>query len=93
MQAAARVGLTVPAHVSIVGFDDTPSAQFSMPQLTTIRQPVAEMAQDAARMLITAAQSKQADDGARSHQVSYALIARESSGPPANAPVKARSRG
>ncbi|MDP3745751.1 MAG: LacI family DNA-binding transcriptional regulator [Phenylobacterium sp.] len=82
LQAASRGGLAVPADLSLVGFDDTPSAQFSMPQLTTVRQPVAEMAETAARMLISAAQAKTDDGLERVHQAAYTLIARESSAPP-----------
>jgi LacI family transcriptional regulator len=81
MQAAQREGLAVPTDVSVVGFDDAPGAQFSAPQLTTIRQPVAEMAEIAARMLIDLARGS-ADDAPRTHQVAYALMARGSSAPP-----------
>ncbi|WP_269514561.1 LacI family DNA-binding transcriptional regulator [Brevundimonas subvibrioides] len=52
LQAAAAAGLSVPQDLSLVGFDDTPSALFSTPTLTTIRQPVAEMAAEAMRGLI-----------------------------------------
>jgi DNA-binding LacI/PurR family transcriptional regulator len=82
MQAAQREGLSVPADVSVVGFDDAPGAQFSVPQLTTIRQPVAEMAEIAARMLIDTARGT-AEGAARAHQVAYALMARGSSAAPA----------
>lgn len=52
LQGAARLGLSVPADLSIAGFDDSPGAGFSTPDLTTIRQPVAEMAAAAAQRLI-----------------------------------------
>jgi DNA-binding LacI/PurR family transcriptional regulator len=32
----------VPEDVAVVGFDDDPIAQYTMPPLTTIRQPVEE---------------------------------------------------
>jgi LacI family transcriptional regulator len=82
LQAATRRGLSVPADLSVVGFDDAPGAQFSSPQLTTVRQPVAEMAEIAARMLIGIAQAKSDEAVERVHQAAYALIARESSAPP-----------
>ena len=80
VQAAQREGLSVPGDVSVVGFDDAPGAQFSVPQLTTIRQPVAEMAEIATRMLIDLARG--AEEPPRVQQVSYALLARGSSAPP-----------
>lgn len=52
LQGAVAAGVSVPRDLSLVGFDDTPSALFSTPTLTTIRQPVAEMAAEATRGLI-----------------------------------------
>jgi LacI family transcriptional regulator len=47
------VGLRVPEDISVIGFDDLPRAAFSIPQLTTIRQPLENMGQVAARTLIS----------------------------------------
>ena len=52
LQGAAAAGVSVPRDLSVAGFDDTPSALFSTPPLTTIRQPVAEMAAEATRRLL-----------------------------------------
>jgi LacI family transcriptional regulator len=52
-----------------------------VPQLTTIRQPVAEMAEAAAQMLITLA-GDEAEGSPRVRQVDYALIERDSTAPP-----------
>ncbi|MFE0024138.1 LacI family DNA-binding transcriptional regulator [Amycolatopsis sp. NPDC059021] len=41
MSAARQLGLDVPGDVSVVGFDDTPSAKWSEPALTTVRQDLA----------------------------------------------------
>jgi LacI family transcriptional regulator len=41
---AHRFGLDVPNDISVAGFDDTPLAQLVWPPLTTIRQPVRELA-------------------------------------------------
>lgn len=49
--AAHQAGLHVPADLSIVGFDDTPMASAVWPGLTTIRQPIAEMARAAVQLL------------------------------------------
>jgi LacI family transcriptional regulator len=50
-EAAHRLGLRVPEDVSIVGFDDLPLSVWMQPNLTTVRQPLAEMASLATRML------------------------------------------
>jgi LacI family transcriptional regulator len=45
-------GLHVPKDISVVGFDDTQSAAFHNPSLTTIRQPLNQMGVVAARILL-----------------------------------------
>ena len=44
VQEAARRSISVPGSLRIVGFDDTWFSSMSNPRLTTIRQPVKEMA-------------------------------------------------
>jgi LacI family transcriptional regulator len=51
VDAARSLGVDVPGEVSIVGFDDVPMAAWEAFQLTTVRQPLTEMACAAARML------------------------------------------
>jgi DNA-binding LacI/PurR family transcriptional regulator len=46
-------GRRVPADVIVIGFDDSSAALASRPPLTTVRQPVEEMAAEMARMLLT----------------------------------------
>ncbi|RHW19101.1 LacI family DNA-binding transcriptional regulator [Sphingomonas gilva] len=52
LMAARELGLGVPEDVSIVGFDDSEVARLVWPRLTTIRQPVFEMAATATSMLL-----------------------------------------
>jgi DNA-binding LacI/PurR family transcriptional regulator len=48
---AYEMGIRVPEDVSIVGYDDNPQAIYGPVGLTTIRQPVFEMAEKGVRML------------------------------------------
>lgn len=43
-QAAREAGLTIPDDLSVVGFDDLPAVAWMDPPLTTVHQPLAEMA-------------------------------------------------
>jgi len=52
VSVASRLGLEVPTKLSVGGFDDTPLAQILFPQLTTVKQPIYEMGQMAANLLI-----------------------------------------
>lgn len=52
LDAARRVGVRVPDELSIVGFDDIDMAGWEGFNLTTVRQPLAEMARAAANLLM-----------------------------------------
>jgi LacI family transcriptional regulator len=51
LRAARRLGRRVPDDLAIVGYDDTPEAQYYEPPLTTVRQPLTEMGAQAVEML------------------------------------------
>jgi LacI family xylobiose transport system transcriptional regulator len=51
-EAARALGINIPEDLSIVGYDDLEFAKWAGPPLTTIRQPLSEMAREAARLVI-----------------------------------------
>lgn len=57
LKAAADLGLSVPEDVAVVGFDGSLVAELTHPPLTTARQPTAQLARQAAALLIEAAGS------------------------------------
>jgi len=52
IRAFQESGLRVPEDISVVGFDDIHEASFSVPRLTTVRQPLHEMGVLAAKTLL-----------------------------------------
>jgi LacI family transcriptional regulator len=81
---AHRLRLDVPADLTVVGFDDTPLATTIWPALTTIRQPVADMARKAIELLLEEIRLRAAGStlGPVQHLVNFTLIKRDSSAPP-----------
>jgi LacI family transcriptional regulator len=58
MHAAARAGLKLPGDLSIMGFDDIPMASYVIPTLTTVAQPIYEMGETAAELMLRHIQQK-----------------------------------
>lgn len=54
MSILAAAGRRVPRDVAVVGYDDSPVATSTNPQLTSVRQPIEEMGRQVARLLIDA---------------------------------------
>ncbi len=65
LDACRRLKVDVPAQVSIVGFDDIPMAGWEVFGLTTVRQPLTEMARDAARLLVSRIEGANSSEPAR----------------------------
>lgn len=59
IQYAESIGIRIPEDVQVVGFDDTYVAELTTPGITTIHQPIREMAQNAAEMLVRAIADKE----------------------------------
>jgi LacI family transcriptional regulator len=81
LRAAREAGLSVPADLSVVGFDDVPEAAWVSPPLTTVRQPLREIGRAAVRQLL----SLLADRSRPATRVvlETELVVRGSTGPPA----------
>lgn len=79
--ALRRAGLHVGHDVSIVGFDDLPAASWASPPLTTIRQPLSDMAAVAARIVLQGVEAV-LPSGMRRMELATALVERESTAPP-----------
>jgi len=74
-------GLMVPRDVSVIGFDDIVGAQFHVPSLTTIRQPLNAMGRLAAKILLDRI-ANPGKEYARTILVKPRLIVRESTAAP-----------
>ncbi len=80
LMAARDAGLSVPEDVSIVGFDDSEISRIVWPRLTTIHQPVFDMAATATDMLIATLDGEQPTEN-RTH--THTLLKRASVAAPA----------
>ena len=86
LAAAQRLGLAVPGDISIAGFDDSNASDLVWPTLTTVRQPMEEMARVAVDMLIEKEPSSL-------HQVlPHQLLVRDSTSAPSPSSRGARKR-
>lgn len=81
--ATYKHGLSVPNDISVAGFDDAEIASAIWPQLTTIKQPIADMSKEAVRILISGALRSQTESqpGERSRMLPFELVERQSTGP------------
>ncbi len=81
MSIAHRRGLDVPGDLSIVGFDDSLLATTSWPELTTIHQPIGEMARVAIELLLRHVRARRVggEPGPVGVQADFRLVVRESS--------------
>lgn len=78
LSVAHRMGIPVPVGLSVAGFDDVPLAEQVWPPLTTVRQPIHQIARLAATLLIDLLEGKSLS--ALHHELPTELILRESTG-------------
>jgi LacI family transcriptional regulator len=80
---AHRKGLDVPRDLSVVGFDDT-IAGAVWPELTTIRQPISDIATTAIDVIVRNIHNLKSGTVVKPHNyvVAHSLIKRKSSAPP-----------
>lgn len=57
-EAARALGVAIPSELSVVGFDDLKIARWAGPALTTVRVPIAEMAEQSAQVVLGLAQHR-----------------------------------
>ncbi|MBW3592851.1 MAG: LacI family transcriptional regulator [Actinobacteria bacterium] len=95
LRELADRGARVPEDISVVGFDDAPIATMISPPLTTVRQPLAEMAQTAVSLLLARLGAESDSGGCERHVLPTELVVRQSTGPAAHgrpSPADRRSR-
>lgn len=80
MRAARELGLRIPEDVSIVGFDDLPVTEWLGPALTTVHQPLHEMAATATRLVLALARGETPTN--QRIDLATELVVRESTAPP-----------
>ncbi|WP_377271427.1 LacI family DNA-binding transcriptional regulator [Peterkaempfera sp. SMS 1(5)a] len=79
-EAARELGLRIPEDLSVVGFDDLPLARWVGPPLTTVRQPLTEMAEAAARLVLDLGRDRR--PAATRVELATSLVVRSSTAPP-----------
>jgi DNA-binding LacI/PurR family transcriptional regulator len=58
METLREIGLQIPRDVAVVGFDNIEFSQWTLPPLTTVRQPTEEMGRRAAEILFDRIEGK-----------------------------------
>jgi LacI family transcriptional regulator len=81
---AHALSIRVPEQLSVVGFDDAPIAEVVWPALTTVRQPIGQMAEVAADLLLSVVAGKNTPtwpDPMPRRELDYELVVRQSTAP------------
>jgi len=78
-RALRERGLDVPKDLSVVGFDDRPESHWVTPRLTTVRQPLDEMANAAVSLLVRLMRGESPQS--RRIELATSLLERDSTAP------------
>jgi len=76
LRAARDVNIKVPTQLAVIGVDDMPLSSYFDPPLTTMRQDMPRIGQEATRMLLDIIQKKNTDQ--REVKLSAQLVVRQS---------------
>jgi DNA-binding LacI/PurR family transcriptional regulator len=79
IRALQDFNIRVPADVSVIGFDDIKAAAYTLPRLTTVNQPLAEIGRIATQCLLNRLHGTALHSG--DITVEPTLVVRESTGP------------
>jgi LacI family xylobiose transport system transcriptional regulator len=81
-EAARTLGVRIPNELSVVGYDDLPAAVWAGPPLTTVRQPLIEMAEAAARLVVSIGRGERPSN--LRIDLATSLVVRQSTAPARN---------
>ncbi len=78
-EAARLRGIRIPEDLSVIGFNDAPIAEWAAPPLTTVREPIGDMA----RLAVSAIRSLAAGErDVPTVELATELVVRQSTAPP-----------
>jgi len=80
--ACHRRGIDIPRDISVVGFDNSPVSEIVWPPLTTVSQPIKEIAQRAVLRLLNRIDGRDEGDDPFFETVEHRIIERQSSAAP-----------
>jgi DNA-binding LacI/PurR family transcriptional regulator len=82
LHAAYSLGRSVPVELSVVGFDDLVLAAYTVPALTTLRMPIAEIVAEGVKLVVGLARDSSASREPRVTVFEPSLIVRQSTAAP-----------
>lgn len=87
MRQSYEVGIRIPQHLSVIGFDDIRIAQFMTPPLTTVRMSQTEIARLAFQALLDEVQRKTPSPDGTEYTLRTSLVLRDSTALASKSPL------